>query len=573
MAASGPHALGKDLATTPLANVLITALKQKATGELTLNRAMGVCRIYFRAGVPAGTQSTRSFRPLGRLLLDMGWISATHFEVSVTALEDGKRQGESLVAMGALAPQKLTLALQIQQLRNLIEIAQLEDGSLDFVENSAAPSWAADVPLNALRALREVLGVPQSAAVCQGLFQKVGEDALVVIPPHLVSTSSHFELDQPELSALRLLESPITIKQFLARCHLPAPQARALVAELIVTNLLVPPDQAVPKGAERLVHQIDEGSRERRRRMLDRAIASVGVGPFTRNGSGALPRASAPKSSRDRPALAAVDLSDELPPMADALAGVTGVNRANAPSHNLADVKLRALIEERAKLLPSLDLHGRLGLSSAATKDQVKSAFVQAVKIFHADRLPESLSDLAPQQRDIFAAIKEAYDILTDDEKTRAYKAQRAPAARPSRSPTGSIDVTAAGRARDEEARSLATAGELALKKRDYATAAESFRQANELAPRGDYAAGEAWATFSDPARKVDQKRARDLLEQARRSFPESEKVAQYLGVLARLDGKPDEAEIWLRKAIEINPRNLDATNELHLLTLRKRQR
>ena len=40
------------------------------------------------------------------------------------------------------------------------------------------------------------------------------------------------------------------------------------------------------------------------------------------------------------------------------------------------------------------------------------------------------------------------------------------------------------------------------------------FRQAHELAPQGDYLACEAWALFSDPGRKSDQKRGLNVLGQ-----------------------------------------------------------
>jgi curved DNA-binding protein CbpA len=553
MAESDSTALGKDLAQTPLANVLIAALKQKATGQLTIRYPEGEHRIFFNAGIPAGSQLPDPVRRLGQMLVELSWISETQLEQSLQEKQVGERQGEALVKIGALTRDKLNEALQVQLIRNLVEIAKLPAGELAFEPIREAPPWAAGISLNALRILREVLAVEQSGPVCQALFQKLGEDQQVVIPPHLVATGTHFEFDAAEQAALRHLEAPLTLKQFFVRCQLPEGKARALVAELIVTNLLVSPEQAVPQGAEQLVHRVDDKSRERRRRMLDRAIASVGVGPFSRGQGGPAWRAT------ELPPMEEMQ-SDELPEVA--FSPATGDQAED-------EERLRKLIVEKAKTLPGLDFYARLGLKPTATQAQVKEAFVGAVKIFHPDHLPPRLADLASQQQTAFAAIKEAYDTLQDEKLAREYR-ERMPGR-----PGGGIMGTdnSAARARGEEAKIFAHQGEQALRKRDYATAAESFHQAHDLAPRGEYAACEAWALFSDPGRKADQKRAREMLQAAAETYPDSDKAAQYLGVVARIEGRSADAETWLRRALALNPKNLEASNELHLLELRKRGR
>ncbi len=557
MADSDSSALGKDLAQTPLANVLIVALKQKATGQLAIRHAEGEDRIFFNAGIPAGSQLPDPDRRLGRMLLELGWITTDQLTHSLEEKQTDERQGEALVKIGALTSDKLNEALQVQLIRNLVEIAKLKSGELTFESIREAPPWAAGVSLNALRILREVLAVEQSGPVCQGLFQKLGEDVQVVIPPHLLATGTHFEFDAAEQAALRHLEAPLTLKQFFVRCQLPPGKARALVAELIVTNLLVSPERAVPQGAEQLVHRVDDKARERRRRMLDRAIANVGVGPFSRGQGGPTWRPTELPPMEDM-------ASDELPEVAS-----SPPSRPPTGDQAEAEEKLRVLIVEKAKTLPGLDFYARLGLKPSATQAQLKEAFVGAVKIYHPDHLPHRLADLATQQQTAFAAIQEAYETLQDEKLAREYR-ERMPG-KPGGGLMGSDN--SASRARGEEAKIFAHQGEQALRKRDYATAAESFHQAHELAPRGDFAACEAWALFSDPGRKSDQKRARELLESAAQTYPDSDKAAQYLGVIARIDGRAADAETWLRRALSLNPRNLEASNELHLLELRKRGR
>jgi curved DNA-binding protein CbpA len=230
-----------------------------------------------------------------------------------------------------------------------------------------------------------------------------------------------------------------------------------------------------------------------------------------------------------------------------------------AAAPDAKDEALRKRIEERAKVAAGSDLFARLGLTAGATKDQVKQAFVEAAQLFHPDHLPPSLAALAPQQREIFTAIKEAYDTLGDDSKRRAYETTAKTAAPPPAD------------AREEQAKIAAYQGDLALRKRDYPTAADQFHAAHELFPTGDYLAAEGWSLFSDPA--SNHKKARDMIEEALTTYPNSERAMFYTAMVARLDGKADEAERMFKKVVKMNPRHMEASSELHLLKLRKKKK
>src|SRR5450631_1044492 len=120
-----PHGLGGDLAQVPLASVLITALKQKVSGELSIEHASGQDQVYFQEGVPTGTHVLHAFKPLGRLLLEMGWIDMDALNQSLELMSQGRRQGEALLEIGALDEVQLNAALRLLQIRNLVELAKL----------------------------------------------------------------------------------------------------------------------------------------------------------------------------------------------------------------------------------------------------------------------------------------------------------------------------------------------------------------------------------------------------------------------------------------------------------------
>jgi curved DNA-binding protein CbpA len=478
-------------------------------------------------------------------------------------------------------------ALRLLQIRNVVEMARLPQARLRFDGFKPPPPWMAGVPVNALRMLREVFAVPQSLGVCRSLMQVLGGDgADVWIPPNLLRSLDHFELEQDELAALEILTAkPITLSNLFQQSNMPVGRTAALVAELVVTGMLQatqapvaaanvveqpsPAPAAPPRSAGAAHPGVSEEARARRRRLLQRGIANMGG--FAR-GAGRPPPMTAPPSD-DLPEAA----SDDLPPAAaSASAPASAAARASAapasapaqapPPPSAPESKedqLRKRIEAKAPTAKSPDLFARLGLTPGATKDQVKQAFVEAAQVFHPDHLPATLVSLESLQREIFTGLKEAYDTLNDDNRRRAYEASQKAAAEAAAAPP--VD------AREEQAKIAAYQGDIALRKRDYATAAEQFHTAYELFPLGDYLASEAWANFSDPARST--KKARDMVEGALELHPDSERALYYMALLARLDGKADEAERMFKKVLKKNPRHIEASQELHLLKLRKKKK
>ena len=65
------------------------------------------------------------------------------------------------------------------------------------------------------------------------------------------------------------------------------------------------------------------------------------------------------------------------------------------------------------------DHYTALGLGSAATLADIKKAFRQKASLYHPDR---NTSPDAPAR---FRAVQEAYDVLSDDAKRKAYDDNR----------------------------------------------------------------------------------------------------------------------------------------------------
>jgi curved DNA-binding protein CbpA len=226
---------------------------------------------------------------------------------------------------------------------------------------------------------------------------------------------------------------------------------------------------------------------------------------------------------------------------------------------SLEDAELAEAIEARhATLGRDVNRFAVLGLNPDAGRDEVKRAFIELAKRFHPDRLPRSLAPFGPKAARVFDAIREAQEFLLDD-------VRRAEHAR-----VHALPVEAAPRDPAAAAEAL-VAGEMAMRKRDYAQAEVHFEQAQVLDPRPSTLAARAWAIYTDPSRKSEAGRARAMMVDALKADPDCDRAHYQLGVIARVEGDIDRAERHFREAVRANPRHLEAAQELRLLQMRRR--
>jgi tetratricopeptide (TPR) repeat protein len=172
---------------------------------------------------------------------------------------------------------------------------------------------------------------------------------------------------------------------------------------------------------------------------------------------------------------------------------------------------------------------------------------------------------MAQKMSAVFEGIRDAYETLYDDERRATYLANlnaKRSAATPS-SPSG---ITAS------QASDLFKMAEVYFKKRDYKQADEHFAKAHALDKSANSLAAQAWSIYMDPARKAESGNARAMMQKALTIDPNCDRANYQLGVIARVEGDMARAEKHFRDAVRVNPRHLEASQELRLIDMRRKK-
>jgi len=119
-----------DIASNYFPTLLFAFLDQRLTGRVTFNHNESKIDLLFRDGDIVGSRSNNMAHRLGEILLIHGRISVKDYEASVQMmLEDGMRQGDALIQLGALKEDDLTWAVAKQSkeiLYTLFDWPQME---------------------------------------------------------------------------------------------------------------------------------------------------------------------------------------------------------------------------------------------------------------------------------------------------------------------------------------------------------------------------------------------------------------------------------------------------------------
>ncbi len=259
---------------------------------------------------------------------------------------------------------------------------------------------------------------------------------------------------------------------------------------------------------------------------------------------------SAPMPATPRPAPSAPAAKAQVPAPAP-----------SGPALSANDEALRAKIVAKAAALDNEDHYQVLGIERSMAKEDVQKVFIGLAKTWHPDKLPSSLSDLRDSCSKVFARITEAHAVLTDPARRKEYDNEGSTAAE-------QAEVQAILEAANNFQKAL-----VFLKRNDTALGEELAKKALAADPsQADYLALVTWLDSQKPHNQ-NFERTRDLitkLDEAIRKNGNCERAHFYRGMLHKRAENPKQALKDFKRAVELNPHNLDAAREIRLHGMRQ---
>src|SRR6266540_1347182 len=551
-----------DLAETPLAAILIEALNLRASGVLEVVHGGGTSRLWFSDGRPVGAQVFAGFRPLGNMLLAAGLIDIDALSRSLAKMAETRRpQGEILIEMGVVSAADVGRTLAEQQSGYFRLIAALDRGPFAFDAATPVPEWTRGARLSPVRTIVDALERPQANALVASALQPVAANGARLSSGY-GEVADAFRWSDAERALVARLERAVKLEAFFAGGGVPPERARAMLAGLLLLGLASPASQESGAAPDDVTAGIaisrEEATttgfpvvapaaparrsdpaeaRARRQRLLQQAMRNMGVGPFAQ-------RDAAPEGARD----ASAPTNGDLP------LAVRGASQAFVETP--AEAQLREALVAIAPRARERDLFVRLGVPETAGREDAKKAFLALARRFHPDRFASpSLADLHELVKDFFAAVNEAYEVLSDDRKRVAYLAHR----------------RGASNGQAEGARTDFRKGEACLRTRDFARARGFLESAVRADPRPEHQAVLALAYVADREWK-DRTRAKALVAEASKD-PSCDRALYVAGLIARDEGDEGVAERHFRAALQVNPRNPEAMRELRAAEARRAEK
>jgi hypothetical protein len=525
------------LARTPLAHLYVYLSERRLTGTLVLRPADGPeASLYIRGGHALRIHTTEPAHYLGRVLTDLGFVNEHQLRLSLERMKaERKQHGQILIESGFIRESQLAEGLLQQANRKLRAIFRLAPATtyayyadVDLVASASTDSpIAIDLLPVTWRAINEY---PNWDTV-NATLQRIGAGRVQLARG---ADLSRCELLHDEAAAALALKTARTVDELADLGLLDARTCQLLVYFLLITK------QVDVIGA--VVTDEDPTSQRFARH------SSIPAGP--------------PSSAPDAmPGSGRITASSGVPGVSS---GTMPIATPSSASGAAAPAERRVEIERVASSLESLDFFELLGVERTVTGPEVSKAFMALAKRWHPDRLPAELADLKATCASIFAKINEAHATLSNDEKRAQYVAQGGRS-----SSTSVVDSAVAS---SLTAAAAFQKAEFFLGRGDLAEAERLARQAIELdANAPEIQALAAWidgSKVSAPPRVVEDAVVR--LSRALEASDSMERAFVWRATLLKKLGRLTEAVSDFKRAVELNPHNIDAAREVRIYNMRQ---
>jgi curved DNA-binding protein CbpA len=208
---------------------------------------------------------------------------------------------------------------------------------------------------------------------------------------------------------------------------------------------------------------------------------------------------------------------------------------------------LRSRIAEMHDQLGTSTYYELLGVEADSSTDQIRQGYFQTAKQVHPDKLARlGLGALRAKASEVFAAIAQAYQVLSGDTSRRQYDEQRAPSAAVAREP-------AWDGARIAGAEAAFQKGELLMRMGNFRGATELLGSSVGLwSAEASYHAALGWSRFRQTP--SDPKGAQEALRSALALDPDHAQAHWWLSLVLQDESQPEEASRHATQARHLDP-------------------
>jgi curved DNA-binding protein CbpA len=582
-----------DLAALPPLHLYYRLAAEGLTGRLALTSGSCGYEVFFKKGAPEAVRPSCAGEDLGSFLVERGGLSPAAVEnARRVASGNGGDVVAGLFMLKLINPAQAFTAIGEHAVGLLRRALALRTGT--FVFQSGAPFPNTAMPLgdrwalvcDAVRALPALeIKARLGERFDQPIMKSGGRVELsqLRLTPQEARAAATFDGvrsvaaliasmpgDADALARVALLMASFEMVAFSREAAKAGPAAGAAAPESAVHRRASAPAAGVGGEGPERARAISAGSErtEGTPATLPKARPPEPRGPA--RAPEAPPRPAPSPSSASRPAAAPAG----KPTQAGTRPAPQGAAPARPPSavskpspaassepapemvaaaHDLA--KLRALRAE----LKSRNHFEVLGVPQEALGAQVKLAYFGLAKLYHPDTvLAGSPPELGPLKAEIFATIAEAYRVLGDDKARAAY-----------------LEELEAGGGKQEQvdaaaifaAEEVFQKGCILVKARKYGEGLQMLDEAVRLNDKeGEFWAWRGWAGFL-AAKDKAMARAAALkdIDLGTKLNPKCAQAYYFGGQILKLTGEPAGALKWFKKALQVDPKHIDAQREVRM--------
>ncbi len=555
-----------------LARLFFALLHQRFTGTLQLDQPepAGTRTVWWDGGSPVFTDWVSQRLALGDVLVQEGLIRPDQLSQVLGMLHtEGGLLGPLLVRTGMLDRQGLADGLRRQCARKLVDLFAVRAGMAVLTSGSIdAPETLGKV---------NVLGLIYAGVCAHYDPMRVAAEMGPELDGSMALTSavgrylSYFQFRPDDEGVLKGLT---TRAEFDTLARLPgvtAAQAARVVYTLWACKMLRVGAAADVQDGESIAIDLKAAAAARRTGTMPPVSgrtptnAPVGSGAAAARPQPADGRAAAAQDGQRR-------TTGTIPPTGDGAAQATapGGRAAADPrrptpgdegtAEKSNDEFLVDLVALEARIRAGVNPFALLGIGVDSGKREVKRAFAELSRSFHPDAMQaRGLGHVRERVGSVFAALSEAQMLLSDADKREQIRA----AVEAGVQATSSADATAMARAAFESD-VLFREGDKFLRGNRFDRALECYRRARTLTPdEPELTAVTAWCEFNLSGRSRDDMLAAErAIAEVLAHAPNIARAHYFRGMLLKELGVFDQALNALRRAMQLDPRLIDAERQ-----------